>query len=119
MHSEREPWSSWFPAAGIVADEPEHGILFNDSALMLQAAAAGQGLCLARQSIVYDELQSGRNWCGRSDLRRIAVLVLLRLPQGEGRRSRRSPPSASWIVHQLEEHPAARLISFPRKETRP
>ena len=36
MHSEREPWSSWFPAAG------------------------GQGLCLARQSIVYDELQSGR-----------------------------------------------------------
>ena len=60
MHSEREPWSSWFPAAGIVADEPEHGILFNDSALMLQAAAAGQGLCLARQSIVYDELQSGR-----------------------------------------------------------
>ena len=27
---------------------------------MLQAAAAGQGLCLARQSIVYDELQSGR-----------------------------------------------------------
>lgn len=60
MHSEREPWSSWFPAADIVADEPEHGILFNDSALMLQAAAAGQGLCLARQSIVYDELQSGR-----------------------------------------------------------
>ncbi len=60
MHSEREPWSSWFPAAGIVADEPEHGILFNDSALMLQAAAAGQGLCPARQSIVYDELQSGR-----------------------------------------------------------
>jgi len=60
MHSEREPWSSWFPAAGIVADEPEHGILFNDSALMLQAAAAGQGLCLARQSIVYDDLQSGR-----------------------------------------------------------
>lgn len=60
MHSEREPWSSWFPAAGIVADEPEHGILFNDSALMLQAAAAGQGLCLARQSIVYDDLQSGK-----------------------------------------------------------
>ena len=60
MHSEREPWSPWSPAAGIVADEPEHGILSNDSALMLQAAAAGQGLCLARQSIVYDELQSGR-----------------------------------------------------------
>ena len=60
MHSEREPWSSWFPAAGIEADEPEHGILFNDSALMLQAAAAGQGLCLARQSIAFDDLQSGR-----------------------------------------------------------
>ena len=27
---------------------------------MLQAAAAGQGLCLARQSIAFDDLQSGR-----------------------------------------------------------
>lgn len=60
LHSELEPWTIWFPAAGIVADEPEHGILFNDSALMLQAAAAGQGLCLARQSIVHDDLESGR-----------------------------------------------------------
>ena len=60
MHSEKEPWSTWFPAAGIDADEPEHGLLFNDSALMLQAAAAGQGLCLARQSIAFDDLQSGK-----------------------------------------------------------
>ena len=60
LHSDNEPWSWWFAAAGIVAEEPEHGLMFSDSALMLQAAAAGQGLCLARQSIVYDELQSGR-----------------------------------------------------------
>ena len=59
MHSEREPWSSWFPAAGIVADEPEHGILFNDSALMLQAAVTGQGLGLARQTIAGDEIRAG------------------------------------------------------------
>lgn len=60
LHSDNEPWSVWFPAAGIVAAEPERGVTFNDSALMLQAAAAGQGLCLGRQSLAYDDIVAGR-----------------------------------------------------------
>ena len=104
MHSEREPWSSWFPAAGIVADEPEHGILFNDSALMLQAAAAGQGLCLARQSIVYDDLQSGklvRPFSTYVESPFSYFFVCRRDKLG-------SPPIdafRTWIVHQLKGIP--------------
>lgn len=60
LHSDQEPWSWWFQEAGIVAEEPQHGILFNDSALMLQAAANGQGLCLARQSLAYEDVAAGR-----------------------------------------------------------
>ena len=60
MHSYLEPWSLWFPAAGITAREPEHGIMFDNSALMLQAAIKGQGLGLARHSLAHDDLVAGR-----------------------------------------------------------
>lgn len=60
MHSSYEPWSLWFAAAGIVAKEPEHGIMFDNSALILQAASKGQGLGLVRHSLAYDDLVAGR-----------------------------------------------------------
>lgn len=60
MHSSYEPWSLWFAAAGIVAKEPEHGIMFDNSALILQAASKGQGLGLVRYSLAYDDLVAGR-----------------------------------------------------------
>ena len=60
MHSDYEPWSLWFPAAGITAREPERGIMFDNSALILQAASKGQGLGLVRHSLAYDDLVAGR-----------------------------------------------------------
>ena len=54
-----EPWSWWFPAAGIDADEPARGLNFSDSSLMLQAAIAGQGLGLARHSVAGEALAAG------------------------------------------------------------
>lgn len=60
MHSYLEPWSLWFEAAGITAREPERGITFDNSALLLQAAMAGQGLGLARHSLTYDDILTGR-----------------------------------------------------------
>ena len=59
LHSDKEPWSWWFPTAGIVAEEPERGLMFSDSALMLQAATSGQGLGLARQTIASDAIRAG------------------------------------------------------------
>ena len=60
MHSSYEPRSLWFAAAGITAKEPEHGIMFDNSALILQAAAKGQGLGLVRHSLAHDDLVAGR-----------------------------------------------------------
>ena len=54
-----EPWSWWLPAAGLAADEPERGLTVSDSSLMLQAAIAGQGLGLARQSVAGEALAAG------------------------------------------------------------
>ena len=55
-----EPWKPWFIAAGLPANEPLRGPLFSDAGLMLETAANGQGIALARSLIVDDYLASGR-----------------------------------------------------------
>ncbi|MCM8614053.1 LysR substrate-binding domain-containing protein [Accumulibacter sp.] len=55
-----EHWQPWFSAAGLVIDEPQRGAIFDDSSLMLMAAASGQGVALARHTLAVDDLASGR-----------------------------------------------------------
>lgn len=55
----RQPWVPWFRAAGVGQDEPTAGSLYTESALLLQAAAAGEGVALARGLLVLDDLRSG------------------------------------------------------------
>jgi LysR family transcriptional regulator, glycine cleavage system transcriptional activator len=56
----RQPWTPWFQAAGLDALEPSRGLNFNDSGAMLNAAAHGYGIALARFTLVEDDLRSGR-----------------------------------------------------------
>lgn len=55
-----EPWKPWFEAAGLDFPEPARGPLFSDASLMLDTAANGQGIALARSLIVDDYLLSRR-----------------------------------------------------------
>lgn len=55
-----EPWQPWFEAARLRWPEPSSGPLFGDASLMLDAAANGQGVALARSVLVGRDLQSGR-----------------------------------------------------------
>ena len=59
LRSDDEAWKPWFDAAGLDWPEPSRGPIFNDSSLLLQAAADGQGIALARSSLVDAELRSG------------------------------------------------------------
>jgi LysR family glycine cleavage system transcriptional activator len=54
-----EPWTPWFRAAGLDLPEPVGGLVFEDSSMMLRAAAEGHGIALARHAIVISELASG------------------------------------------------------------
>lgn len=56
----RQPWKPWFRAAGREREEPESGPLFSDASLMLDAAAQGQGVALARSVLVEHDLATGR-----------------------------------------------------------
>ncbi|MFO0987513.1 MAG: transcriptional regulator GcvA [Alphaproteobacteria bacterium] len=53
-------WRSWFEHAGVANPPPSTGLRFSQADLMLQAAAQGQGVALARYSLVHDDLVTSR-----------------------------------------------------------
>jgi LysR family glycine cleavage system transcriptional activator len=53
-------WKSWFEHAGIADPPARDGPRFSQADLMLQAAAQGEGVALARYSLVHDDLATGR-----------------------------------------------------------
>ena len=55
----REDWRSWLKAAGVSGIDPEQGLSFSHSTLMLQAAERGLGVALGRTPLVRDELARG------------------------------------------------------------
>jgi class 3 adenylate cyclase len=58
LSSNSEPWKPWFEAAGLDWPEPVRGLVFNDASHMLQAAADGQGVALARLSLLGSDVRN-------------------------------------------------------------
>ena len=59
IREDRDYWAAWFKAAGVPFEDRVRGPLFNDSTYSLQAAARGEGIALARRSIVEEDLERG------------------------------------------------------------
>jgi LysR family glycine cleavage system transcriptional activator len=59
LRSEDEFWKPWFEAAGLDWPEPERGSIFSDSAHLMQAAAEGQGIALARTTLLGNDVRNG------------------------------------------------------------
>ena len=60
LRHEWQPWGSWLQAAGLDIPEPSSGPAYADSALLLEAAEAGEGVALGRGLFAADELRSGQ-----------------------------------------------------------
>ncbi len=60
LHSASEPWVDWLRRVGGDTTRAEHGPVLDDSASLLAAAEQGQGLALARWSLVAGDLAAGR-----------------------------------------------------------
>lgn len=60
LRSDGEFWRAWFERVGLNWPEPQGGLFFNDSALVLQAALDGRGVALSRRSLCQQDLDSGR-----------------------------------------------------------
>lgn len=53
-------WLEWLAAAGVDNVDHHRGPMFDNSAMMLQAAAEGMGVALARHALAYADLLAGR-----------------------------------------------------------
>jgi LysR family transcriptional regulator, glycine cleavage system transcriptional activator len=53
-------WKSWLAARGVTTVDATRGPRFNQSALVVEAAAAGRGIALAKHAIASGDLASGR-----------------------------------------------------------
>jgi LysR family transcriptional regulator, glycine cleavage system transcriptional activator len=60
LHSASEPWVAWLRRVGGDTTRIERGPVLDDSASVLTAAEQGQGLALARWSLVAGDLAAGR-----------------------------------------------------------
>lgn len=56
-------WRNWLKRAGVKGVEAERGPAYNDTAMALQAAIAGQGVALARRSLAIGDLRAGLLIC--------------------------------------------------------
>jgi len=56
LRSDSEMWAPWFHAAGLDWPEPAKVTVIDDSSVLLLAAASGQGVALARASLVASDL---------------------------------------------------------------
>lgn len=59
IHSTSEPWSTWL-LNHTGQDRPVRAQAFDDSVSVIRAAEAGQGLALARWTLIDNELRTGR-----------------------------------------------------------
>jgi len=59
IHHGHRPWTLWFPEFGLEAP-PRAGMLFDDSVMLLEAAAQGIGVALARSGLIENDLKTGR-----------------------------------------------------------
>jgi LysR family transcriptional regulator, glycine cleavage system transcriptional activator len=53
-------WQMWLAARGISGADTNQGLRFNQSAMVIDAAASGRGVALAKRAIAAADLQSGR-----------------------------------------------------------
>lgn len=91
-----EHWVGWYRQNGYsrVGLRPE--MTFNDASLMIEAAAAGAGVALARTLLVSESLASGRLVARGSSLRVRSRTLLVQRPSN--RRSKLAQKMARWFL---------------------
>lgn len=101
FRNEPELWESWFAAAGVKMAPPASGIDYNDAALFLQQAIAGEGIVLTRRSLIGNDL-TNRNLVQLFDVEMKAAQSyhLVCLPQHATSRKVRS--FRDWVVSEID-----------------
>jgi LysR family glycine cleavage system transcriptional activator len=82
LHSQHEPWGDWLRSLGGDTTRLERGPVLEDSVAALNKAERGEGLVLARWSLVADDLDAGRLVrVGQQSVRQRAAYYLVAPPE--------------------------------------
>jgi LysR family transcriptional regulator, glycine cleavage system transcriptional activator len=100
----RPDWAMWLKARGVRHPDPRRGSRFNQSGMLIEAAAAGRGVALAKRTLAQADLASGRLVAPFPDgSEAVGFAYHVVLP-----RDRPAPPSAatfiSWLKRQAVHH---------------
>lgn len=110
IHHSHRPWSLWFSHLDLSAPSPS-GVVFEDAGMLLDAAAQGLGVALARDTVVAPDLASGRLVRPLDEMApsECGFWVVWRR---ETRKARRIEALADWLAFQAGQ--SARAFDGPR-----
>lgn len=109
LHHAYRPWSLWFAAFGLEAP-PQSGLLFEDSVMLLEAAAQGLGVALARSGLIEGDLAAGR-LVRPIDGGVASELGFFAVWRPDNRKLPRIEALASWLEAEAAASPAEREAS--------
>jgi LysR family glycine cleavage system transcriptional activator len=96
-------WSMWLAARGIRGVDGTRGPRFNQSSLVIEAAAAGRGVALAKRALAQADLDSGRLVAPLQDATAVDFAYFVVHPKAKGRLPQ-VKAFVSWIAAQAAAH---------------
>jgi len=99
-------WSMWLAARGVKGVEGARGPRFNQSSLVIEAAAGGRGVALAKRALAQADLDSGRLVAPLQDATAVDFAYFVVHPKAKGRLPQ-VKAFVSWITAQAAAHEEA------------
>ena len=99
-------WSMWLAARGLRNVDGTRGPRFNQSSLVIEAAAAGRGVALAKSTLAQADLDSGRLVAPLRDETAIDFAYYVVHPKAKGRLGQVKAFTA-WLRAEAAAHEAA------------
>jgi LysR family glycine cleavage system transcriptional activator len=96
-------WSMWLAARGIRGVDGTRGPRFNQSSLVIEAAAAGRGVALAKRALAQADLDAGRLIAPLQDATAVDFAYFVVHPKAKGRLPQ-VKAFVSWITAQAAAH---------------
>jgi LysR family glycine cleavage system transcriptional activator len=96
-------WSMWLAARGIRGIDGTRGPRFNQSSLVIEAAAGGRGVALAKRALAQADLDAGRLVSPLQDATAVDFAYFVVHPKAKGRLPQ-VKAFVSWITAQAAAH---------------
>ncbi len=107
-------WASWLKAAGLTHIDTKRGPRFNQSNFVLEAAASGLGVALAKASLVQEDIAGGRLVRISDEALPVELAYFLVYPPERGKRANVAA-FCQWIRGEIQQEESA----FPAERRAP